>query len=133
VSKEENEIIAYRLLRARESLDEAALLFEAGHTNTYVNRLYYAAYYAVAALLLSERIETSRHARVRALLHERWVKPGRLPVDVGRHFDRLFDSRQRGDYADLTRFDAEEVADWLRQTTDFVDRVELLLQRDNGH
>ena len=50
---EEAALVRYRLERAREAIDEARLLFETGHLHTYVNRLYYACFYAVSALLFT--------------------------------------------------------------------------------
>ena len=37
-------LVRYRLERARESLEEARLLSEQGHANTFVNLLYYACF-----------------------------------------------------------------------------------------
>ena len=52
--KEEARILVmYRLERARESLEEAGILLEREYGNTFVNRLYYACFYAVSALLLT--------------------------------------------------------------------------------
>ena len=48
-SKED--LIKYRIERAKESLDESIILSETGHWNTVANRLYYASFYAVNALL----------------------------------------------------------------------------------
>ena len=127
MTNEQREIVAYRLSRAREALEEAEVLFKAGHVNGYVNRLYYACYYAVSALLLTRHLSTSKHAQVRALLHREFVKPGTVPVEIGQHFDRLFASRQKGDYTDLTRFEADDVAGWLDETRAFVDHIETLL------
>jgi len=64
VTKEDEALIQYRIQRARETLDEALLLFTAGHLNTYVNRLYYASFYAVYALLLTQKISTSKHTHL---------------------------------------------------------------------
>jgi hypothetical protein len=59
--------------RARDALSEAALLFEAGHLNAYINRLYYACFYAVSALLVTRGISTNKHAHLRSLLHRDFV------------------------------------------------------------
>ena len=45
-------IVAYRMERARQTLGEADLLRQGNYYNAAVNRLYYACYYAVSALLL---------------------------------------------------------------------------------
>ena len=47
--------------RARETLEEAGLLLEAGHPNAYVNRLHYACFYVASALLVRQGISTSKH------------------------------------------------------------------------
>lgn len=122
-------LIGYRMERAREALNEASLLFQAGHLNAYVNRLYYACFYAVSALLVTREISTSKHGHLRSLLHRDFVKTGLIPREYGRHFDRLFNNRQEGDYADFVVFDADEVRPWLGETTMFVDYVDDLLTR----
>lgn len=127
MSDETRDLAAYRLERAREALLEAALLFDAGHLNVYVNRLYYACFYAVTALLVTRGISTSKHGHLRALLHRDFVKTGIIPVALGKHFDRLFSSRQEGDYADFVVFNADEVRPWLDQTRAFVDYIEGLM------
>ena len=127
MTDEERSVIAYRMERAYEAIDEAKLLFDAGHINSYVNRLYYACFYAVSALLLLKNISTNKHGYLRSLLHKEFVKTGVIPKEMGKHFDLLFSSRQEGDYADLVVFKAEEVAGWLVQTQTFVSHVETLI------
>ena len=56
MKKEIRTLVLYRLNRADESLDEALILLERGHVNTFVNRLYYACFYAVTALLLTKEL-----------------------------------------------------------------------------
>ncbi len=115
--------------RAREALSEASLLFQAGHLNAYVNRLYYACFYAVSALLVTQGIFTSKHGHLRSLLHRDFVKTGLIPPELGRHFDRLFSNRQEGDYADFVVFKADEIRPWLDESKVFVDYVEDLIAR----
>ncbi len=43
-------LVHYRMERADEAIEEAALMSERGHYNAAVNRLYYACFYAVQAL-----------------------------------------------------------------------------------
>ena len=101
---------------------------EQGHTNTFVNRLYYACFYAVSALLLAKGLSSAKHSGVRALFHQNFVKPNIINVELGQLYDRLFDNRQKGDYADLIRFNSNEVRPWLEETKKFVDVVEKLIK-----
>lgn len=124
MTKEERALIEYRMERARETLGEARIMFDAGRINAYVNRLYYACFYAVSALLLTRNFSTSKHGYLRSLMHREFVKTGIIPKDLSRHFDVLFDSRLEGDYADFIRFKAEDVAGWLEKTKVFVKHIE---------
>jgi hypothetical protein len=128
MTDEEKTLIAYRMERAHEAIDEAKMLFEAEHINLYVNRLYYACFYAVSALLLTKNFSTSKHGYLRSLMHREFVKTGLITKELGGHFDILFDSRLKGDYGDFTRFEADEVVDWLEETQKFISHVETLLQ-----
>ena len=127
MTSEERSLVAYRMSRAHEAIEEAKLLFNTGHISSYVNRLYYACFYAVSALLFCKGISTSKHGHLRSLLHREFVKEGSIPTELGKHFDLLFDSRQESDYADLVVFRADEVADWLAQTKAFVSHIETLI------
>ena len=96
---------------------------ERGYTNTCVNRLYYACFYAVSALLLARGLSSARHSGIRALFHQHIVKPGMINVPLGQMYDRLFDNRQKGDYADLVRFALNDVQPWIEEARTFVDAV----------
>ena len=128
MTKEERALVAYRMERAREPIDEAKILFDAGHFNSYVNRLYYACFYAVSALLFTKDISTSKHGYLRSLMHREFVKTGLIHKELGKHFDLLFNNRQKGDYADFARFKADDVSGWLEGTKKFISHVETLLR-----
>jgi uncharacterized protein (UPF0332 family) len=130
VTDETRTLIRYRLERAEEALQEALLLLESGHANTCVNRLYYACFYAVSALLLAKGLSSARHSGERALFHQHIVKPGLLDVPLGQLYDKFFDNRQKGDYADLIRFAVPEIRPWLDEARAFVTDVAGLIQQE---
>ena len=129
MTKEERALIEYRMERARETVDEARIMFDAGRINTYVNRLYYACFYAVSALLLTRGFSTSKHGYLRSLMYREFVKTDLMPKDLGTHFDLLFDNRHKGDYEDFIRFEAEDVVGWLKNTKRFIDHAESLIPK----
>ena len=120
--------IRYRLERSREGLAEARVLLDAGHLHTAVSRLYYACFYAVSALLLTEGRRVSKHSGVRSLFDRLWVKTGRVPVERARFYRRLFDHRQEADYADLASFERETVQGWLEEADAFVREIARLVE-----
>ncbi len=62
MKEETRALIRYRMERAGETLEEAAVMLEKGHVNTAVNRLYYACFYAVSALLLTRELASAKHS-----------------------------------------------------------------------
>lgn len=103
------DLVAYRLQRARESLEDARILADAGRWNPCVNRLYYACFYAVSALLTQEGLSSSRHTGVRSLFNQHFVSTGKIGREVARIFNDLFERRQEGDYVDFVQFQEAQV------------------------
>jgi uncharacterized protein len=101
-------LIQYCLGRAQESLDDARLLAEANRW-AYVNRLYYSCFYTVSALLVRDGLFSSRHTGMRSLLNRHYVRTGKVPQDLDRVYNDLFERRQEGDDADFVRFQADQV------------------------
>jgi uncharacterized protein (UPF0332 family) len=56
------DLIQYRLEKANQTLEDAKLLANAKRWNPCVNRLYYACFYAVSALLAKNEFSSSKHA-----------------------------------------------------------------------
>jgi uncharacterized protein (UPF0332 family) len=74
IQQGKQDLIQYRLSRARETLDEVRELGKLGRWNGAVNRLYYACFYAVSALLLYKDLQPKSHAGVRQLFGLHFVK-----------------------------------------------------------
>jgi uncharacterized protein (UPF0332 family) len=61
---ERNEYVQYRIKSALNTIDAAKVLGENGFWNSAVNRLYYAAFYSVNALLVKNEIDSVSHSGV---------------------------------------------------------------------
>ena len=127
MKKEIRVLVIYRLNRSDESLEEALILLKRDHVNTFVNRLYYACFYAVTALLLSKGLSSSKHSGVRALFHQNFVKNELITREMGKFYDKLFDTRQKGDYADLVYFDKKEVGSWFDESKKFISSIKNII------
>jgi uncharacterized protein (UPF0332 family) len=127
VTASNKELVIYRLQRARESLEDAHILADAGRWNPCVNRLYYACFYAVSALLAQEDLSSSKHTGVRSLFNQHFVSTGRIAKRTARIFNDLFERRQEGDYVDFIRFEESQVQAWMPQAEAFVTQIASLL------
>jgi uncharacterized protein (UPF0332 family) len=122
------DLAQHRLARAWETFEEAKLMAESGHWNGCVNRLYYACFYVVSALLLSRNLSSSKHTGVRSLFSIHFVQQGLFPKELAALYNTLFDSRQESDYEDFFRIDPEEVLQWLSQAERFIRTAAELLE-----
>ncbi len=85
--------IASNLERARTNLDAAKELLEKEYYDIAASRAYYAAFYSASALLLRENIDTNKHSGVIALIHQHFVKTGKLDKEQGKNLNWLFELR----------------------------------------
>jgi uncharacterized protein (UPF0332 family) len=123
--KEDN--LTYRLLRARETYQDAVYLFERGSVNSSINRLYYAAFYATLALFLNSGIEIKSHNGIKLKLGEEFVLKGIISKEIAKTFSLLADYRQKGDYDDLFYFDEEVVSRLLSPVKEYIDKIEEII------
>lgn len=120
---ERQTLIQYRLERAKETYQEAILMQSASHWNTCANRLYYACFYAVNALLVKLGYASSKHAGVRSLFNLHIVKTGLLGKKFGKLYNELFEARQEGDYVDFVEYDETLIQPWMPQVKDFIETI----------
>lgn len=78
-----DDLVKYRMRRAEETILELPILIENKLWNTAVNRLYYACYYAVTALLASRDINASTHSGGRQMFGLHFVKTENCKKRIG--------------------------------------------------
>jgi uncharacterized protein (UPF0332 family) len=79
VTEWNRDLTQYRIDRALETLEDARILQKSKRWNACVNRLYYACYYAVSALLLQKGLFSSKHTGIRSMFNLHFVKTGKVP------------------------------------------------------
>lgn len=115
--------IEYRLTRAETSMEEARVLFGAGLFHATVNRLYYACFYAVTALVYTEGRASSKHSGIKSMFDRYWVKTGQVSSELGRFYRDLFDLRQDSDYGEVITLERPRVESLLAQAEEFVKTI----------
>jgi hypothetical protein len=124
------ELCAYRISQARETLREAdVLLREEMSLRSVMNRLYYAMFYAVLALLQTKQLGTSKHSGAIALFDREFVKTGVFPKELSKALHRAFELRQKGDYMEEAEITAADVEELRPLAGEFVDKAEAVIQQ----
>ena len=130
MSDSKNDLVKYRLQRAYETLEDARILAKAARWNTCVNRLYYACFYAISALLAQHGLSSSRHTGVRSLFNRHYVKPGKVAKEMAQIYNDLFEKRQESDYLDFIQFEDSQVLPWISKAQSFVKHIAVIVSKD---
>lgn len=99
------EIVKYRIEKAGITYEEAMLGIKNGFVGIAANRLYYAAYYAVSALLIAYGITVKSHDGVKRMFGMHFLKNKRIDLKYGQVFNLLYSLRLTGDYQDRKNLD----------------------------
>ena len=88
----------YRIERAREDLEAAHLLYDAGNYRIANNRAYYAIFHAMRAVLV---FDSSKHSGVIAEFRRRYIKEGIFRIEISKMIGSAFTIRNASDYDDM--------------------------------
>ncbi len=132
MSEEKKALIQYRLSQAKDSLKEADVLLREGMSyRSVINRLYYAMFYAVLAILQEREIGTSKHSGAISLFDREFIKTGILDKSFSKVLHRAFELRQKGDYMEQTEVTKQEIEEIQPKAQDFMNKIENYLLKKN--
>lgn len=131
MTEDQRVLMEFRMRQAWEELAVARKICD-GETpsRSVVNRLYYACFYAVCALLAVRGMDESKHTGVRSQFSRHFVNTGEFEIGLAKFFNRLFDARLQCDYEqrDVTvAFDMLET--WLLSAEQFIKSVDDYLKK----
>lgn len=121
------EIALHRMQRAGISLKEAECLASNGMYSGAVNRLYYACYYAVCALLLVNDVQASTHSGVKTMFGLKFVRTGKVELCHGKFFSEIFDQRHSSDYDDFSFCDDVTFAEFHPKAVELIEVIRNLI------
>lgn len=122
-----NDLINYRIARAKETYEDAIILVEREKWNSAINRLYYASYYAVIAILLTNDLKPTTHNGAKSNFSEYFIKTGKIERKYGKMYSQLFTWRQKGDYDDLFDFSKDKVLPYTKPVKNFIFLIESMI------
>ena len=123
--EEENrkDIVNYRIERAFTALEQAKLNLKLNCLEVTANRLYYAAYYAVSSLLISNKIPAHSHEGNVTQFGLLFVKTGKVNREDGKLLSHLLTMRIKGDYSDRFGLTEEDVLPLIEPTERFIKKI----------
>ena len=131
LNKAEREaVVKYRLERANKTLAEAIVNVNNCCWHSAANRLYYACFYAVCALLINGGHTVRTHNGVFSLLGEHFVNRGLISIEQNKFYRRILELRQTGDYDDFIEFTENEILPLVEPAKQFIKTVENLINKN---
>jgi len=125
--QQKRNLVLYKVNKAKETLNEIEVHLQNEFWNTAVNRLYYACFYAVTALLIDKGLYTKTHTGTKQLFGLHFVKTGVITKEAGEFYTDIFDQRQTGDYEDFFFFVKDDVMALLPPARDLIATIEQIL------
>lgn len=92
------EDIILRIEKAKSAYSDARFCMDAQRWDVAVNRLYYALFHIVSALLESSDIHVKSHSGLQNVFYTEFIAKGRFGTDEGKLLARLEDAREKSDY-----------------------------------
>ena len=123
------DIVAYRIERANTALEQAKLNLQMNCLEVTANRLYYAAYYAVSALLIANKIPAHSHEGNVTQFGLHFVKTGIVDREDGKLLSHLLTMRIKGDYSDRFGLTEDDVVPYIEPTEAFIKKIVSLAEQ----
>ena len=97
----QEELSRYRIQEAKNSLKVAEHCLKEDLYKDSINRSYYAAFYAIKAVLALGTIDFKRHKDVVAYFNKEYVATNVFPRELGKRLGMLKQLREKSDYDDF--------------------------------
>lgn len=116
-------LMKYRLDNAKEKLESAKLLLDAGKYRDSIGRSYYSIFTAVRAVLASDKVDFSKHSGVIAYFQKEYIKTEKFDVKYSRYLQTAFQIRNSCDYDDFFIASKQDAEEQYSRATEFYNEV----------
>ena len=129
-SEERRIVVGLELEKANSMLLQTGMSIENKMWDLTANRLYYAAFHAVCALLIHNGIHVGTHKGAQVMFNKEFVQKGEMSVADNHLFSRLQQLREEGDYNCYIETTKEEIMPYVESTKEFIVKISNLINRD---
>ena len=116
-------LVGLEIEKSRRTFAEIEILRQAGLWDNIANRLYYADFHAVSALLINDGHPVGTHQGAVVMLHQHFVKTGVLSKEDGAFYSQLQTMREKADYNCTYYATEEDTAPRIALTETFIEKI----------
>lgn len=124
------DLVRLELEKARRTLIEAEGNYNIQLWNVVGNRLYYAIFHAVVALLIKHGISINGHKGAVIMFGLHFVKKGIFTPEEGALYSRLQTIREKADYQNVYELSQERASHYMSQAKLLFEKIEKTIMDD---
>lgn len=109
--------------KGKSFLEQAEKIVELGYWDMVANRLYYAVFHAVSALLIKNGHKVGTHKGVVLLFGQHYIKTGIFSPVEGRLYSQLQTMREKADYVCTFQTSQEEITPMLEPARKMIEKI----------
>lgn len=128
MSYSKDELVKYRLSRAKEAFVDVQILFSNERWNAAANRMYYACFYIVSAYLSCKGLKATTHSGLKTIFNKKLIKTGKIDKEDGKLFNKLFGLRQIADYDDFYVISKIEIEHLIPKIEILISQIEQIIE-----
>lgn len=122
-------VVDLEIDKARRIMTQTDELVKLGYWDNIANRLYYAVFHAVSALLIQDGHKVSTHKGAVVSFGQYYVKTGIMSIDDARLYSQLQTMREKSDYNCVYEISEEEIVPKIDQAKSLVSKIEELIRQ----
>ncbi len=109
--------------KGKSFLEQAEKIVDLGYWDMVANRLYYAVFHAVSALLIKNGHKVGTHKGVVLLFGQHYIKTGIFSINEGRLYSQLQTMREKADYVCTFQTTQEEILPMLKPARKMIEKI----------
>ena len=116
-------MVDLELEKADSTFAENKGLTENGYWNTLANRLYYALFHAVSALLICDGREVGSHKGAAIRFHQFYVRQGIFTEEEGSFYSQMETLREKADYNCFFKVTEADITARIEPTRKLIEKI----------
>jgi uncharacterized protein (UPF0332 family) len=120
-------LVILEIERADSNFSEYVGLVEKKYWNTLANRLYYALFHAVSALLIKDGRQVGSHKGAAIRFHQFYVKTGVFSEEEGSFYSQMETLREQSDYNCFFNISESDIKARIEPTRQFIEKIKGLV------
>lgn len=122
-------MVELEIERAEKITEQFETLREQQYWDTLVNRMYYAAFHSVSALLIHSALHVHTHRGALNIFNKEFVRTGVFTVEEGHLFSKLEGLRERGDYNCFVDTTEEEIVPLIEPLKMLIKKIKSIISK----